>query len=244
LELRDVGIRKLSHCSCRSLFSTESKGGAHASLYLHGVRSCDAFGFFYALDARTGELRWKFQVDCQNSVIPVPAQCLGPGQNPPPRFFTDGGLITSSAAVVGGKVYFAAGKTLYSLDARDGTLRWKHIVCGNPQQVNCASDRNDPTRIFSSPAVFEDAIFVGWTVDGAVGYRGAFGAFERDTGRPLWRFEVDPIVDAHGHPVIVNGHMAGGQNRGCGNVWSSAAIDTEHHLVFFGTSDWHLRERD
>lgn len=194
-------------------------------------------GFFYALDARTGEPRWKFQVDCQSSVIPIPPQCLGPGQTPPPRFFTDGGLITSSAAVVRGNVYFAAGKTLYSLNARDGTLRWKHVVCGNPQDANCASDPNDPTRIFSSPAVFEDAIFVGWTVDGAVGYRGALGAFDRETGRPLWRFEVDPIVDANGHPVIVNGHVAGGQNRGCGNVWSSAAIDTEHHLVFFATSD-------
>ena len=32
-------------------------------------------GFFYALDASTGALRWKFQVDCQNSIVPIPAQC-------------------------------------------------------------------------------------------------------------------------------------------------------------------------
>jgi polyvinyl alcohol dehydrogenase (cytochrome) len=194
-------------------------------------------GFFYALDADTGGLRWKFQVDCQNSVIPIPPQCLGPGQTPPPRFSTDGGLITSSAAVIEGKVYFASGKTLYSLNARDGTLRWKHVVCGNPEEVNCAFDPNDPTRIFSSPAIFEHAIFVGWTVDGAVGYRGAIGAFDLQTGRSLWRFEVDPTLGANGDPVIIDGHVAGGQNRGCGNVWSSAAIDTDHHLVFFGTGD-------
>src|SRR5437660_8199157 len=29
-------------------------------------------GYFYALNAHSGSLIWKFQVDCQNSVIPVP----------------------------------------------------------------------------------------------------------------------------------------------------------------------------
>src|ERR1700692_1295314 len=33
-------------------------------------------GFFYAIDASTGALRWKFQVDRQNSIVPVPPQCL------------------------------------------------------------------------------------------------------------------------------------------------------------------------
>jgi outer membrane protein assembly factor BamB len=67
-------------------------------------------GYFYALEADTGSLIWKFQVDCQNSVVPVPPQCLAPGETPPARFFTDGGLITSSAAVVDGKVYFGGAR--------------------------------------------------------------------------------------------------------------------------------------
>jgi glucose dehydrogenase len=32
-------------------------------------------GYFYALDANSGSLKWKFQVDCQSSVVPVPPQC-------------------------------------------------------------------------------------------------------------------------------------------------------------------------
>ena len=36
---------------------------------------------------------------------------------------------------------------------------------------------------------------------------------------------------------MVKGRAAGGQNRGCGSVWSSAAIDKEQHLAFFGTGD-------
>ena len=79
----------------------------------------------------------------------------------PPRFFTEGGLITSTAAVAGGQVFFAAGKTVYSLDSSTGTLRWKHVICGNPEAANCAADANDPTQIFSSPAVFDDRLFLG-----------------------------------------------------------------------------------
>jgi glucose dehydrogenase len=48
-------------------------------------------GFFYALDARSGVLIWEFQVDCDNTIVPVPPQCLAPGQTPPPRFFSQGG---------------------------------------------------------------------------------------------------------------------------------------------------------
>ena len=57
-------------------------------------------GFFYALDAHTGRPLWTFQVDCDQAVVPVPPQCLAPGEIPPERFFTDGGLITASAGLV------------------------------------------------------------------------------------------------------------------------------------------------
>src|SRR5438874_342078 len=93
-------------------------------------------GFFYALDAASGTLMWSFQVDCQSTVQPIPAQCPGGPSAPQDRAQTDGGLITSSAAVVDGK----------------------------------------PVR-------------------------------------------------------------GPGQNRGCGGVWSSAAVDERKRLVFFGTAD-------
>ena len=43
-------------------------------------------GHFYAIDATEGSLIWKFQVDCQNTVIPIPPQCLAPNQVQPNRF--------------------------------------------------------------------------------------------------------------------------------------------------------------
>src|SRR5213080_713302 len=57
-------------------------------------------GFFYALDSASGALVWSFQVDCDSNITPIPAQCPGGPTPPQDRVETDGGLITSSAAVV------------------------------------------------------------------------------------------------------------------------------------------------
>jgi polyvinyl alcohol dehydrogenase (cytochrome) len=194
-------------------------------------------GYFYALDATSGALIWKFQVDCQTTILPVPPQCLPAGQAPPPRFFTDGGIITSTAAVVADRVYFAAGKTMYSLHARTGSLLWKHVICGNPDAPDCSLDSQDPTQIFSSPSVFDGKVFIGHTA-GGTGYRGAIEALDASTGEQLWRFEVDPILDARGDPILdLRGYAIGGYNRGCGAVWSSAAVNARYHLLYFGTGD-------
>jgi outer membrane protein assembly factor BamB len=190
-------------------------------------------GLFYALNADPLQQRekWHFTVDCQYTVIPIPPPCLKPGIPQPDRTRTDGGIITSSAAVVNGIVYFGAGKTLYALDADSGIQLWKQVICGKaiaPEYLTC-DDAKDPTRIFSSPAVafFPDqpggSVFVGHTADGAQGYRGGIEAFNATTGALRWRFEVD------------QGQVLGG--RGCGSVWSSAAVDTDAGLVFFGTGD-------
>lgn len=192
-------------------------------------------GYFYALDAHTGQLRWKFQLDCQGTVIPLPQVCGGPPPGTPDsrRFATPGGIVTASPAVSGDRVYFAGGKTLYSVKASDGTLLWKRVICGRPEETACASDPGDPVQILSSPAIFDGKVFFGVDTGGVsfgIPYRGGFVALDANNGEPIWRFEVDPVLDAQGR-------VTGGQNRGCGNVWSSPAIDAEHRLVFFGTAD-------
>jgi glucose dehydrogenase len=184
-------------------------------------------GFFYAIDAGTGELRWKVQADCQPSVVPLPQVCGGPaaGTSSPNRFQTPGGIITSSAAVVDDRVYFGGGRTLYSVSARDGQVVWKHVICGNPEDTNCLSDQNDPLQILSSPVVSGGKIYVGVSTGGVnfgIPYRGGFLALDAKSGEQLWRFEVDA-------------DRPNGMNRGCGNVWSSPALDPEAQMVFFGT---------
>jgi len=194
-------------------------------------------GFFYALDSTSGAMVWRFQVDCDSQIVPIPPQCPGGPTAPQDRVQTDGGIITSSAAVDKGKVYFGAGKTVYCVNAADGSLVWKKVICGNPEAPNCENDANDPNQIFSSPAVFKHRVFVGASTDGRnPGYRGGIVALDTRTGKQRWRFEVDPMLDANGNPVRVHGKVVG-RNRGCGGVWGSGAIDEKKRLVFFGTAD-------
>lgn len=192
-------------------------------------------GTFYALSAKDGHVRWSFDVDCQNAVIPVPARCLAPGETPPDRLSSDGGLVTSTALVQDGKVYFAGGKTLYALRASNGRLLWKRVLCGNPDVAGCEHDDADPTRIFSSPVIRHGRLLVGRSVDGAPGYRGGIDAIDPDDGHVVWSFEVDPVVDASGAPVRGPDGRVLAQNRGCGNVWTSASIAGD--LAIFGTAD-------
>lgn len=222
-------------------FSTGDAVTAQAVTYEGVVYIGSWDGYFYALDERTGAVRWKFAVDCQNAINPSPARCLTPAQQQQQqqqRLQTDGGIITSSAAVIGETVYFGGGRTLYALDTETGSLLWKHIICGNPDNPDCGSDQGDGLRIFSSPAVYGGLVYVGTTSDGQQGYRGAFYAIDAMTGKEQWHFEVDPVLDASGNPILNNnGLPAAGQNRGCGDVWSSASIDTQDGLVIFGTAD-------
>jgi outer membrane protein assembly factor BamB len=191
-------------------------------------------GYFYALNARSGHLRWKFRLDCQTTVVPIPQVCGGPPPGPDPRrFTTPGGIATASPAVSHGAVYFAGGKTVYAVQASDGTVLWKIVICGRPEEKDCASDANDPTQILSSPAVFDGKLFFGVDTGGVefgIPYRGGFVALDANSGRLIWRFEVDRRLDRMGRLGRV-------QNRGCGNVWSSPAIDPGLRLVFFGTAD-------
>jgi polyvinyl alcohol dehydrogenase (cytochrome) len=135
-------------------------------------------------------------------------------------------------------VYFGGGRTLYSLDAATGTLVWKHVFCGNPDDPSCEADENDPAQFFSSAVVTGGLVIAGISVDGAVGYRGGIVAVDAASGKLKWRFEVDPILDANGNPVLdAKGNAQGGVNRGCGDVWSSGAVDEATGLIFFGTAD-------
>jgi polyvinyl alcohol dehydrogenase (cytochrome) len=192
----------------------------HGSVY---VGSWD--GYFYALDLRSGSVRWKFELDAQPAVSPQ----LGVL---PRDFSSDGGMVTSSAWYEPRSdsrpalVIFAGGYTLYALEAASGRLVWKHAYTGRPELP--PDPAHDGTRIFSSPVVTDGKVIFGVSADGARGKRGYITAARLDNGNPIWTLETD--ADATGAVP----------NDGCGNVWSSGTTLPRLGLVVFDTADCHF----
>jgi polyvinyl alcohol dehydrogenase (cytochrome) len=180
-------------------------------------------GFFYAIDAGTGEQMWRFRVKEQLEISPRP------GNRQITDITSDGGIITSSAFFVTGNrsrpdlVIFGGGYTVYALRAADGSPYWVRDFTGRPDRR--PEPKRDPTRIFSSPVVVGERVLFGVTPGGATGYRGYVAAADLSTGRLLWRLETN--VDARGRVL----------NNGCGGVWSSPTIIRSLGLAVFDVAD-------
>ncbi|HXX90916.1 MAG TPA: PQQ-binding-like beta-propeller repeat protein [Acidimicrobiales bacterium] len=177
---------------------------------------------FYAIDLRTGKLRWKVRLKSQDAVTPYPGEAVRDTTS-------DGGLVTSSAWFEPGAgarpplVLFGGGYTLYALDADNGALYWEHDYTGRPEQP--PDPDTDGTRIFSSPVVADGNVIFGVDVDGDKGYGGYIVGASLESGNPVWEYQTD--VDGAGHVL----------DDGCGNVWSSGTLLPAQKLVVFGTAD-------
>ncbi|MFE9479921.1 serine/threonine-protein kinase [Streptomyces spororaveus] len=109
-----------------------------------GVYLVDYLGTVYALDAATGQDRWRIATEARQSADPVVVVSgnvhLGAGSalytldavtGTPKWRFAAGGEITGLPAVADGRVHFgSADHCLYTLDAAGGQLRWKLATGG------------------------------------------------------------------------------------------------------------------
>jgi polyvinyl alcohol dehydrogenase (cytochrome) len=122
---------------------------------------------------------------------------------------------SSSPTLRGGVLYAYAGDTtLWAVDAKDGSDRWK--VKADDQRFAVG---------FSSPVVAGDAVIVGLssleevTARDNATFRGGVVAFDRRTGVELWRYRT-----------------AEPPNNGVG-VWSTVSVDAEARTVFATTGN-------
>lgn len=178
------------------------------------------FNGIYALDRRTGELLWHF--DTKGEVMPTPAIDAG-------RliFSTGAGEIyaldsrtgkqlwvnkvggmgnMSTPAIANGKIYIgmAAPAFLFCLDERTGKTLWKGQI---PQAVN--TGMGDVSPALADGVVVSDAVSSVRTVAGKTTLDTTVGAFDANTGRPLWTHQMGrgpkPPAFKGGVPMIQSG---------------------------------------
>jgi outer membrane protein assembly factor BamB len=156
------------------------------------------------------------------------------------------------------------GEVLYALDAASGEEVWRFTAgtgcadeLGEPPGL-CAFDA-ERNQIETSPIVADGKVFFGMDVNDVPLGKGGFYAVDAADGRLAWFFDLETAstcTPAAGeeirrfdgyHSELELGLPAGFLGRpgcnfdrtptGCGNVWSSPAVDAERGLVFFGSSN-------
>ena len=173
----------------------------------------DAAGTFYAVDTATGAVRWTFTSTDRHST--------GFGE------FASSAAVSSVPGVAHPVVYVGGGGTLWALSSADGHPLWHQDV--DPAEPTSAIE------IESSPVVdlasTPPEVIVGSDDNSSSGIQvTGVQAFDARTGALLWKYE--PERDAVVHE-LGDDH----EGDGCGDVWSSPALDVRAGLVVFGTGN-------
>lgn len=177
----------------------------------------DAGGTFYDINAATGAdpAVWTFSI----AKFSCPGDPAATDQHTPSY-----GGITSSAAVgsVPGLadpvVYFGGGGTLFALDAKNGNCLWAQDL--DPQNPTSAMEVESSPVLLRNGDNLASEVLVGSDVNESPGSSAPPGlqAFDAKTGALLWKFEPE-------NNTTVGTLSSAPDTDGCGDVWSSPALD-------------------
>jgi outer membrane protein assembly factor BamB len=226
---------------------------AVASLRLDGKRTQVVYftswdGHVYAVRLSDGSEVWHFFGD------PQPGAAF-PAAGSPHVERVDGRDV----------VFVGLGETMYALEAATGAELWHFTAgtgcrdaVGEPPGL-CAFD-GERNQIETSPIVAEDRVYFGMDVNDSARGKGGFLAVDLRDGRMEWFFDLESgstCVPAPGDEIrrfdayhdeaelgLPGGFLAtragcdfDRTTTGCGNVWSSPALDEKRGMLFFGSSN-------
>jgi quinohemoprotein ethanol dehydrogenase len=174
-------------------------------------------GKVYALDAKTGQLRWSFEP----LIDPAIASCCA--------------AINRGVAVWEGKVYVAAlDGQLYALDASSGATVWK---------VDTIIDHGRSYSSTGAPYIAANRVVIG-NGGGEYDTRGYITAYDFDTGKLAWRFFTVPGDPKKGfeQPELKMAAKTWSPTSlwslGLGgNAWDGMAYDPELNVLYVGTGN-------
>jgi quinohemoprotein ethanol dehydrogenase len=176
-----------------------------------------SWSLVYALNAKTGELLWKYDPKVPREV----------GHN------ACCDVVNRGVAVWQGRVYVATlDGRLVALDAKTGDVAWSVVTV----------DQSKPYTITMAPRIIKGKVMVG-NSGSEYGVRGYVSAYDAADGKMLWRFYTVPgdpskpfenkAMEMAAKTWTGNWWTAGGG----GSPWDSMAYDPETNLLYFGTGN-------
>lgn len=186
-----------------------------------------SFSIVYALNAKTGELLWKY--DPQVAKDWAGRGCCGP--------------VNRGVAVWEGNVYLGVyDGRLEALDAGTGKKLWS---------VNTIDTSRNYT-ITGAPRVVKGKVIIG-NGGAELGVRGYITAYDANSGEQQWRFYTvpgDPNLPAESAAMeMAKKTWFGGkwhEQGGGGTVWDAMAFDPDLNLLYIGVgngSPWNIKYR-
>ena len=164
--------------------------------------------YVYALDAKTGAMKWRYAPELPADV--GPSVCCG--------------LVNRGVAYANGKVFVGRlDGNLVALDAATGKELWKAKV----------ADYKAGDDITSPPTIAKNMVIMGYA-GGEYAIRGAITAFDQETGKQIWRTNTIPGAGEPGNDSWPSNDAA---MRGGASVWLVGSYDPKLNLIYYGTSN-------
>ena len=170
----------------------------------------------YALDAKTGALKWKYEPDVAADVQP----------------FVCCDLDSRGVSFADGKILFSQlDGFLVAVDAQTGKQVWKSKVV----------DYKDGETNTSPPLIVKNKAIIGFS-GGEYGARGAIQGFDIANGKQQWKTFTIPGPEEPGNDTWKGDSW----QHGGGAAWYVGSYDPKTNTVFYGTSNpspWNAPQR-
>jgi PQQ-dependent dehydrogenase (methanol/ethanol family) len=161
----------------------------------------------FAVNARTGEVRWKYSPEMPEGIDQF-ACC---------------DVDNRGVAHANGKIFVGRlDGYLVALDAKTGRELWKTQVV----------DYTQGSAITSPPTIVKNLVITGFA-GGESGVRGAILAYDQDTGKEVWRLHTVPGPGEPGNDTWKGDSW----KFGGGVVWYIGSYDPALNLLYYGTSN-------
>ena len=163
--------------------------------------------YVFALDAKSGKQKWKYEPEMPNDYFAT--VCCG--------------LDNRGVAYANGKVFVGRlDAKLVALDANTGKELW----------VATVQDYKKGHAITSPPVVYKNMVVTG-IAGGEYGVRGFVQAFDQTTGKSVWKTYTIPGTGEPGNETWKGDSW----KTGAGSTWYVGSYDAKRNLVYWSTSN-------
>jgi PQQ-dependent dehydrogenase (methanol/ethanol family) len=224
--LDEVNRENVARLGLAWYFDMSTNRGVEATpLVIGGVMYVSgSWSIVYALDARTGALKWLYDPQVDRSFLAK--GCCD--------------AVNRGVAFKDGRVFVGTyDGRLVALNAADGRVLWDVQT----------TDRNQSYTITGAPRIAGDLVVIG-NGGADMGVRGYVTAYDAATGKQAWRFHTVPGNPADGLENATMKMAAKTWNGewwkwgGGGTVWDSIVYDPELDLVYIGVGNGSPRNQE